>query len=492
MEQDLRRFVNDEPILARSATPIEQLARWARRNRQLATMTAVLLMLLLCTAIGASIAAVRFRVIADERKQLATAKATLADEMESERDISRTAERNARRELYSAELILAASEIERPGGIATVRRALRKWIPQVGGEEDWRGPEWHCLYGAGSPQQLMLDFSGVPMVGCCFDPSGKSLAVVGEDGFLRIFDAFKGTVTLRAQLAHAGGATDIVFSTDGENVITSGHDRTVKMWSLDGTLSRTISLDAEVVSCVRVSPNGEYLAAGTDVGLYVFNSASGEELHHLLPSVEIDRTDVDRIAALDWHPTEPLLLTISNNDNMFVWDPETGALLRDFDWLNELPEMEFWFGNKSVQWSPSGDRILASGISNAILALPKSGTRASAQIFEPEGGENRIGLWRPGGNQVIVGGESLELAVCDASDGTIEYRIRGHEGMITDMRLSSDGNRLASSSRDGTVRIWDLDQTPPREWFAEGRFCNQPRLKTHRAHRRKSKQNPDS
>ena len=37
MAEDLQRFVNDEPILARRTTTIERLARWSRRNPGLAT-----------------------------------------------------------------------------------------------------------------------------------------------------------------------------------------------------------------------------------------------------------------------------------------------------------------------------------------------------------------------------------------------------------------------------------------------------------------------
>jgi serine/threonine protein kinase len=50
MEQDLRRFLEDRPIQARRAGPIEQLGRWARRNPSLAMLTALSFGLLLSIA----------------------------------------------------------------------------------------------------------------------------------------------------------------------------------------------------------------------------------------------------------------------------------------------------------------------------------------------------------------------------------------------------------------------------------------------------------
>ncbi len=50
MEEDLRRYLEDRPILARRAGPIEQLGRWARRNPTVATLATLSFGLLLTLA----------------------------------------------------------------------------------------------------------------------------------------------------------------------------------------------------------------------------------------------------------------------------------------------------------------------------------------------------------------------------------------------------------------------------------------------------------
>jgi tetratricopeptide (TPR) repeat protein/predicted Ser/Thr protein kinase len=53
LAEDLNRFLQDRPILARRATPLERLWRWSRRNRLAAAMTlTAALTILLATAVG--------------------------------------------------------------------------------------------------------------------------------------------------------------------------------------------------------------------------------------------------------------------------------------------------------------------------------------------------------------------------------------------------------------------------------------------------------
>ena len=55
MAEDLRLWLDDEPIHARSISPSERLLRWCRRNPALAAMSAAAALLLLLVAVVASI-----------------------------------------------------------------------------------------------------------------------------------------------------------------------------------------------------------------------------------------------------------------------------------------------------------------------------------------------------------------------------------------------------------------------------------------------------
>ena len=55
LADDLQRFLEDRPILARRASSVERLWRWARRNRLVAGLSACVLILLVAVAATASV-----------------------------------------------------------------------------------------------------------------------------------------------------------------------------------------------------------------------------------------------------------------------------------------------------------------------------------------------------------------------------------------------------------------------------------------------------
>jgi len=61
---DLQRFLDDEPIQARRATPMERCARWCRRNRLVASLAASLIGLLIAATVGSLIGLARMSRLA--------------------------------------------------------------------------------------------------------------------------------------------------------------------------------------------------------------------------------------------------------------------------------------------------------------------------------------------------------------------------------------------------------------------------------------------
>ena len=82
MADDIQHFVNDEPILARRASPVERVARWSRRNPWLATAMSVSAVALMAIA-GISIAAAQTQATLND--QLTDANNKLNDKTEEQR-----------------------------------------------------------------------------------------------------------------------------------------------------------------------------------------------------------------------------------------------------------------------------------------------------------------------------------------------------------------------------------------------------------------------
>ncbi len=107
LADDLQRFLDGRPILARRVSTSERLYRWSRRNPALATSFAAVVLLLLATSAGSIIAAARFRTIAEtariaardaiEARQEADVSLKLAERASGEAEARRIEADNQRR-----------------------------------------------------------------------------------------------------------------------------------------------------------------------------------------------------------------------------------------------------------------------------------------------------------------------------------------------------------------------------------------------------------
>jgi hypothetical protein len=65
--------------------------------------------------------------------------------------------------------------------------------------------------------------------------------------------------------------------------------------------------------------------------------------------------------------------------------------------------------------------------------------------------------WSADGRLIASGGVDQSICLWGASGQGEAVRLLGHEGEVTALAFRPDSARLASASRDGTVRIWDTE-----------------------------------
>ena len=106
--------------------------------------------------------------------------------------------------------------------------------------------------------------------------------------------------------------------------------------------------------------------------------------------------------------------------------------------------------------------IILSLLLVSIINLQNSYAQDFTKWDLPEGAKTRIGkgtvvevAYSPDGSQLAVGG-SIGIWIYDAETGEEIRLLTGHTAVVLSVSFSPDGETLASSSYDDTVRLWDV------------------------------------
>ncbi len=347
-----------------------------------------------------------------------------------------------------------------------------------------------------------------------FSPDNRLLASASWDQSVRLWRLGTPGSGTTESAGHNGGhrkqINGVSFSPDGRLVASGSVDRTVRLWDVKtGRTSAVLEGHGATIWGVAFSPDSRLLAsASSDKTVRIWDTATGH-------CKRVLKGHGAQVWSVFFHPKGKQVASVSSDKTARVWELKTGRTTHVLK------------GHKAILWNvafdPTGQR-LATVSDDATVRVWKApytrppkvlkGHKASVydvrfgprgRLIASAGDDRTVRIWRrkdergpwstvqvlgphPGrAYNLDVDGQGKRVAVACSNGGATIWNLadrsavtlRGHRAEVNGIRFSPDGRLAATTSDDGTVRLWQTRSGRP-EWRAPLLRYDGAELCTHR------------
>lgn len=264
----------------------------------------------------------------------------------------------------------------------------------------------------GSPLGMPFRENNSEIRSIAFSPDGNNLISGSLGGSIRLWDIQGNRLPILFK-GHSKLVFSVAFSPDGQRIISGSADSTIRLWDLQGNqIGEPFRGHEGTIYSVAFSPNGQRIISGGADGKVRLWDLQGNQIGEPFKGHDL------AVFAVAFDPAKGEdFISAGGDRNIRIWN------INRTEWLT---------GYKAFQHE--------SPIFSAVFSLsPNVEKIISASGDFKEGGA--INLWN-------LYGEKLDPPY-----------FKGHRGWVTSIVLSPDGKTIVSGSGDGTVRIWDLQET---------------------------------
>ncbi|MBD1846301.1 WD40 repeat domain-containing protein [Cyanobacteria bacterium FACHB-63] len=277
-----------------------------------------------------------------------------------------------------------------------------------------------------------------PIWSVVLSPDHQTVIGSGANQKIKIWNIETGKL-LNSLSGHTEVVRSLALTRDGKTLISGSDDSTLKLWDLTtNQLIQTLDQGSSIWS-ISLGRDDKTLVSGSEDGTLKIWELPSAALVQSIPAHE------GRVFSVAISPDGKTIATGGYDRTIKIWNAETGALLRSLTGHTDAV--------RALEFSPDG-QSLASASWDQTLKLWNWQT--GEVLHTLTGHTNRVVAvaFSPDGKTLISGSTDNAINLWSVQSGKLLQSLSGHTDWV--LAVASDDQHLVSSSKDQTIRIWQI------------------------------------